>query len=109
MAASGAAFAAVVLGQAANVFACRDTTRWAGALAWTTNRLLLVGVGVEVSMLGLLLFVEPFAKLLGQAPPTAVGWAIAALAPPAVLLADAAHKRVLNARRMAMLQQSALG
>ena len=45
MAASGAAFAAVVIGQAANAFACRSATRWPGALGWTSNRLLLGAVG----------------------------------------------------------------
>ena len=101
LAASGAAFAAVVIGQAANAFACRDTGRWPGALGWTTNRLLLVGVGVEILLLGLLLYLEPVASLLGQAPPTALGWLVAALAAPAVLLADAAHKHVLGVRRRA--------
>jgi magnesium-transporting ATPase (P-type) len=101
LAASGAAFAAVVIGQAANAFACRDTTRWAGALGWTTNRLLLVGIGVEILLLGLLLFLEPLASLLGQAPPTSLGWLVAVLAAPAVLLADAAHKHVLGVRRRA--------
>jgi Cation transporting ATPase, C-terminus len=98
LAASGAAFAAVVIGQAANAFACRDTAKWPGALGWTTNRLLLVGVGVEILLLGLMLYLEPIATLLGQAGPTAIGWLIAALAAPAVLLADAAHKRILAVR-----------
>jgi hypothetical protein len=84
-----------VIGQAANVFACRDTARWAGALGWTSNRLLLVGVGVEIVLLLLLLFLEPLAALLGQAPPPAIGWLVAALAAPAVLLADATHKRLI--------------
>jgi magnesium-transporting ATPase (P-type) len=94
LAASGAAFAAVVIGQAANAFACRDTTRWPGALGWTTNRLLLIGIGVELVLLGLLLFVPPLAALLGQAPPTALGWLVAALAAPSVLLADLVHKQL---------------
>ena len=41
VAASGAAFAAVVIGQIANAFACRSATRWPGALGWTSNRLLV--------------------------------------------------------------------
>jgi magnesium-transporting ATPase (P-type) len=101
MAASGAAFAAVVIGQAANAFACRDTVRWAGALGWADNPLLLVGVGVELLLLGLLVFLEPLASLLGQAAPPAVGWVVAALAAPAVLLADAAHKHLIAIRQPA--------
>ncbi len=41
----------VVLGQAANGFACRSATRWPGRLGWMSNRLLLWGVAVEVGTL----------------------------------------------------------
>jgi hypothetical protein len=44
----GVGFTAVVLGQLANAFACRSTTRWPGQLGWTSNRLLLPAVGVEL-------------------------------------------------------------
>jgi magnesium-transporting ATPase (P-type) len=106
LAASGAAFSAVVIGQAANAFACRDTARWAGARGWTTNRLLVVAVVAEILLLGLLLFLEPVAALLGQAPPTPLGWLVAALAAPAVLLADAAHKHLMVVRRRASSSRS---
>jgi magnesium-transporting ATPase (P-type) len=92
LAASGAAFSAVVLGQMANAFACRSTTRWPGALGWTTNRLLLGAVAAELLALVGFLFVPPVASLLGHAPPLLWGWAVATLAIPAVLGADALHK-----------------
>jgi magnesium-transporting ATPase (P-type) len=92
LAASGAAFSAVVLGQMANAFACRSTTRWPGTLGWTTNRLLLGAVAAEFLALGAFLFVPPIASLLGHAPPPLWGWAVATLAIPAVLAADASHK-----------------
>jgi calcium-translocating P-type ATPase len=92
LAASGAAFSAVVLGQMANAFACRSTTRWPGAVGWTTNRLLLGAVAAELLALGGFLFIPPIASLLGHAPPPLWGWAVATLAIPAVLAADALHK-----------------
>jgi calcium-translocating P-type ATPase len=92
LAASGAAFSAVVLGQMANAFACRSTTRWPGALGWTTNRLLLGAVAAELLALVGFLFIPPIASLLGHAPPPLWGWAVATLAIPAVLAADALHK-----------------
>ena len=101
LSASGAAFAAVVLGQAANAFACRDTTRCAFAQGWQRNRLLVVGVAVEIVLLGVLLFLEPLAQLLGQAPPSSIGWSIAALAAPAVIAADAIHKDLTHAHHQA--------
>jgi magnesium-transporting ATPase (P-type) len=92
MAASGAAFAAVVIGQMANAFACRSTTRWPGALGWTTNRLMLVAVTFQALALSAFLFIQPLADLLDQAPPPLIGGLIALLAAPAVLAVDAAQK-----------------
>jgi magnesium-transporting ATPase (P-type) len=97
LAASGAAFAAVVIGQAANAFACRSTTVTPATLGWRSNPLLLAGVAAELLMLLGLLYVEPLAQLLGQRPPSAEGWAVAALAAPVALAADAIHKRLRGA------------
>jgi magnesium-transporting ATPase (P-type) len=92
MAASGAAFAAVVIGQMANGFACRSTTRWPGRLGWTTNRLLLVAVVFQAFALAAFLTIPPLASILDQAMPPLAGFAIAVLAAPAVLVADAIYK-----------------
>jgi magnesium-transporting ATPase (P-type) len=99
MTASGAAFASVVVGQAANAFACRSTVAWPGALGWSSNSFLVWSVVVELALLAVLLFVAPVASVLQQAPPPPSGWAIALLAAPAVLLGDAAHKWVMRRRR----------
>jgi magnesium-transporting ATPase (P-type) len=97
-AASGAAFTAVVFGQVANAFACRSV-RWS---VWQVplgrNRLLLGAIAAELGMLLAFLFVGPLARLLGQAPPTVVGTAVALLAVPAVVLADAMQKAVVRRR-----------
>jgi hypothetical protein len=92
-AASGAAFAAVVIGPMANAFACRSATRWPGNLGWTGNRLLLGAVVVEVGFLFAFLLVPPVASVLDHAVPPLAGFAVALLAAPAVLLVDALHKR----------------
>jgi hypothetical protein len=94
LAASGAAFSAVVIGQMANAFACRSATRWPGALGWTTNRFLIYAVQAELVLWVCFLFIHPLARILGHAPPAAAGAAVAVLAFPAVLLADALQKRV---------------
>jgi len=90
-AASGAAFAAVVLGQLGNAFACRSEYRWAGALRLTGNRMLLWAVAVEIVLLAVFL-APPLAGLLGGSPPPAAGWAVVLAAPVVVILADAAAK-----------------
>ncbi|WP_407342621.1 cation-translocating P-type ATPase [Pengzhenrongella phosphoraccumulans] len=101
--ASGTAFAAIVLGQLANAFACRSETRWVGATGFTGNPLLLIAVAVELAMLLVFVGVPPLAGLLGGTFPDAAGWALAALAIPVVWAADSAVKvlQAVRARRRA--------
>jgi hypothetical protein len=84
----------------ATAFACRSTTRRPGQLGWTSNRLLLVAIVVEALALMVFVLVPPVADLLRQAPPTAVGFAVALGAIPAVLGVDAVDK-ARRARRAA--------
>ncbi len=92
LAASGAAFMAVVLTQTANAFACRSSVRPPWALGWMTNRLLIPAASIELGFSALAIFVVPFAGALGQAPPDAAGWTIALLGIPALLAVDATAK-----------------
>lgn len=94
LSASGAAFTAVVAGQMANAFACRSASLWPGKLGWFSNRYLVIAIFCEATMLIGSLYVSPLAKLLGQAAPNAAGYFTALLAIPAVLIADASHKRL---------------
>lgn len=96
--ASGAAFATVILCQISVAFACRSATRWPGRLGWFSNRLLLVGVGVALLLLGCFLFIPPVASILGQAPPPALGWAVAVTGVPVMLAVDALHKSIRRRR-----------
>lgn len=95
--ASGAAFAAVVIGQAANVFACRSEHRRAGAVARRGSLFLAVGSAVALLLGALFLFVPPIAAVLSHAPPPLAAFGVALLAAPAVLAADALEK-ALHAR-----------
>lgn len=93
LAASGAAFMSIVMGQAANAFACRSTSRPAWRVAPRQNPLLLFAVGAQFALLAL--FLSPLmGGLLGQAMPPMIGTAIAMLAVPAVVVADAAQKTI---------------
>ncbi len=84
---------AVVVGQAANAFACRSTTRSPWALGWTTNRLLPAAIAAGCSVSLVALFVGPVARQLEHANPPLVGWVVALSAAPLVLAADAIDKR----------------
>lgn len=99
--ASGAAFTAVVLGQLANAFACRSERLPAWRLPVGTNPLILGAMAFELAALAVFLLVPPVAAALELRPPTLLGWAVAVLAVPAVLLADAAHKAARARRRPA--------
>lgn len=97
-AASGALFATVVFGQLANAYACRSESRWIGRVGLRGNRLLTYAVGFELGMLAVFLLLPPLPDVLGGHAPGWLGWGIALLAVPAVLLVDALHKG-LRARR----------
>lgn len=99
LSASGAAFAAVVLGQMANAYACRSSTRPPWGLGWFTNRLLVWSVLFEFAALAVFLGAEPVAALLGHALPPLPGWGVAMLAIPAVLGADYLYKSLRHGRR----------
>ncbi|WP_419181214.1 cation transporting ATPase C-terminal domain-containing protein [Haloarcula pelagica] len=93
LAASGAAWATIVLGQMANAFAVRSPTQWPGALGWTSNPYLPWAVASGLVFLVVLLYVPWLAQLLGQAPPSAIGWAVAVAVVPAVFGMDMIYKR----------------
>ncbi|BBZ06519.1 hypothetical protein MDOR_06880 [Mycolicibacterium doricum] len=99
MTASGAAFTAIVLAQVANAFACRSATRPAWAVSMRTNRLLVAAIAVELAVLVILLYVPPVARLLGQAGPSVTGFTVALCAMPAVVVVDAAYKRLRRQRQ----------
>jgi magnesium-transporting ATPase (P-type) len=101
MAASGAAFTAVVLGQLANAFVCRSATLPPWRQGWLTNRLLLWAVLAETGALAVGLYVVPVSVVLGQLPPPPAGFGVAVLAIPAVLAADWANKRLRMRRHKA--------
>ncbi|MEC5193322.1 MULTISPECIES: cation-translocating P-type ATPase [unclassified Arthrobacter] len=98
MAASGAAFTTVVLAQLANAFACRSATTPPWRLGWFSNRLLIWAVLAELGLLAVFLFLGPLAALLGHAPPSPGGLAVALAAIPGVLLADWLYKTVRHHR-----------
>jgi magnesium-transporting ATPase (P-type) len=98
--ASGAAFAAVILGQVGNAFACRSATVWPGRLGWFSNRLLLLAIGAELSLLAIFVYAGPVARLLGQAPPNRAGGLVAVAAGPALIAVDAIWKRWKAAGRL---------
>ncbi|XVQ09658.1 cation-translocating P-type ATPase [Spirillospora sp. CA-255316] len=96
--ASGTAFATIMLGQMAAAFSCRSESRWAGRLRWNGNPLLLWAAAADLVLMFVFLGIPPVAHLLGGGLPSPLGWLVALMVVPAVLLADATAKAV-RARR----------
>lgn len=96
--ASGAAFAAIVLGQLVNAVACRSRTRLVTRLGLRGNPLLPWALASEAAALVLFVGLPPLASLLGGTWPDPRGWACAVVTGGLVALADATHKH-LRARR----------
>jgi magnesium-transporting ATPase (P-type) len=90
--ASGAYFITVVAAQMGNALACRSSTLTIGHLGLFTNPMLIWSVLIALGIALAMVFIPPLASLLGQASPTAIGWAVAAVAPLVLLLVDAADK-----------------
>jgi magnesium-transporting ATPase (P-type) len=91
-AASGAAFATVVLAQTVNAFACRSTTLPVWRIPLRTNRLLIGAAAIELVIAGLFLLAPSIANVLGHESPPTIGWIIALLSMPLLLSVDAIHK-----------------
>lgn len=95
--ASGAAFASMVLGQAANAFACRSTTRPVWGIPLSSNRYLVGAVAVEIALLTVFLL-PPIAGVLGQSFPAPSALAIAMSSIPLIITADSLHKEFRRRR-----------
>ena len=106
-AASGAAFAAVVIGQVANAQACRSVTRPPRRLGWFSNRLLVLALCVQVLLLVALLCIPWIAHPLGQRMPLPAAALVAAAALPTVLIVDELHKAIRDRRRPAGVRRRA--
>jgi sodium/potassium-transporting ATPase subunit alpha len=97
--ATTACLTAVIVTQVANGFACRSPGVSIFSLGWFTNRLLILGMLVEVSLQLLIVYSSPGQRLFGTA---ALPWDVWVVAMPfAVVLfgADEARKRLAARRR----------
>ena len=99
--ASGTAFAAIAVGQMANAFACRSTTRPVWRLTWRGNPLVVAAVAAEVALLTAFLGSPWLSDLLGGSWPDPLGWAGAVTTGVGVVLADGLAKRWQSSDRVA--------
>lgn len=87
-------FAAIVLTQVANVFACRSEHLCLFRFGVGSNPLILWGIGAELTLLLLLVYAPLGNYVLGTAPLPFWVWIPLALAAPLLLLAEGYRKRI---------------
>ncbi|MBI5562540.1 MAG: cation transporting ATPase C-terminal domain-containing protein, partial [Deltaproteobacteria bacterium] len=85
-------------GQAGNVFACRTERDSIVRAGFFTNRLVLLGIAVELGILLSLVYLPSIRRFFGFAALGAKDWALLASFPVILLLAAEAGKYVLRLR-----------
>jgi calcium-translocating P-type ATPase len=88
--------AGIVAAQIGNVFACRTDRESVLAVGLFSNRLVLIGIALEVTVLVILVLVPPLARVFGLAPLAVEEWSVLLLFPPAMLLLDEGRKLLVR-------------
>lgn len=91
--------AAIVLAQVGAVFACRTDYTSIFKTGFFSNRLILIGIAVELSLLCLLIYAPFLHGLFNTAPIGLREWRFLLWIPPTVLLADELRKALLRRYR----------
>ncbi|MEW5987240.1 MAG: cation-transporting P-type ATPase [Chloroflexota bacterium] len=88
--------AGVVTAQIGNAFACRTQVERVSRLGWFSNRFLWAAVGVEVALIGLLIYVPPLAHAFDHAPLPLRAWGWLILYAPVLYLLDRTRKSIVR-------------
>ncbi|MCW5848483.1 MAG: cation-transporting P-type ATPase [Anaerolineae bacterium] len=91
-AATAMALAAVVMTQIGNLFAQRTERLSVFRLSWFSNRLVWLGIAVEMVLIVLIVYAPPFQAFVGTAAFPASHWLFLLAWTPLLLLADEARK-----------------
>jgi sodium/potassium-transporting ATPase subunit alpha len=89
-------FAAIVAGQVANVFACRSERVSIFRLGFLTNRFILWGIAVELTLLAVIVYTPLGNMILGTEPLPAWVWAPLIVGAAGLLLAEEARKLIVR-------------
>jgi magnesium-transporting ATPase (P-type) len=94
--ATTACLTTIIVMQIANVFLCRHPVRSAFSFGFGENRLILVGVAVEVLLLVFLVFSTPGQMLFGTAPVPAVTWVLMLGAAAVMVVLEETRKAIVR-------------
>lgn len=85
-------YAAIVLAQVGNAFACRTRTVSLLQVGLFSNRSLILGVVASVALMLALIYAPPLAAIFSFVPPTLPQWAVLASFPVIILVAEESRK-----------------
>jgi len=88
--------AAIVFAQIGVVFACRTDKLSAFTAGLASNKLILVGVALEIVLVSLLMYLPPLQGVFGTAPLGVAEWAFLICVPVVVLALDEARKALIR-------------
>jgi P-type Ca2+ transporter type 2C len=88
--------AGIVACQIGNAFACRSDHQASWRLGFASNRLLLIGVAVEITLLLLLIYAPPLQSVFGLAPLGIEHWLLLAAFGPLLLVCEEGRKAVFR-------------
>jgi sodium/potassium-transporting ATPase subunit alpha len=94
--ATAATFAAIVIAQVANVFACRSDRVSLSQLGWFSNRLLLWGIATELVVLAFIIYTPWGNAIFGTSPLPAWIYGPLVLGAMAMLAAEEIRKFIVN-------------
>jgi len=90
--------AGVITTQIGNAYACRTERISVFKIGFFSNRFLLVGILVELTIISILIYVQPFQTLFEHGPLPLKYWAFLLIYPPVMFLAEEGRKMFLRRR-----------
>lgn len=90
--------AAIVACQVGNIFACRSDRASIFKIGWFSNRLVWVGIAVELSLLLAIINIAPLSHIFGTGSLTSWQWLVLLACPPIVLIADELRKKLVRTK-----------
>ena len=88
--------AGVVTAQIGNAFACRTEKERVREMGWLRNRFLDAGIGIEVALILLLIYLPPLTWVFEHQPVPLYWWAILVLYGPALYLLEWIRKNIVR-------------
>ena len=90
--------AAIVACQVGNIFACRSDRASIFKIGRFSNRLVWIGIAVELGLLLAIINIAPLSHIFGTSTLTSWQWLVLLACPPIVLIADELRKKLIRTK-----------